>query len=145
MTATHRQVCFRHHGEACRVCDRSDNVVVHHRDGDATNDSPENLVPLCQSCHKHVHNGNRRDETMSALIDALERTPAPKFDPADFDGVPSGASVTVKETYEGYKYYYWQWRDGDTIRSRYIEPADDPAPKRQDDGSQTALDDWVTV
>lgn len=35
--------------------------------------------------------------------------------------VPSNASVTVK-TINGNRYRYWQWRDGEKIRSKYIEP-----------------------
>ena len=38
------------------------------------------------------------------------------------DGVPSGASVTVKEINDN-RYQYWQWRDGDKIKSKYIGPA----------------------
>jgi len=127
------------------LCDREDSIVVHHKDGDATNDAPENLVPLCQSCHKHVHNGNRHSERMSTLVDALRRAPRPEFDPRSFDDVPLSASVTVKETYDGYKYYYWQWRDGDTIRSKYIQPADDYQPEHEATGTQTSLDNWEAV
>ena len=39
------------------------------------------------------------------------------------DGVPAGASVTVKEINDN-RYRYWQWRDGDTIKSKYIGPAE---------------------
>lgn len=38
------------------------------------------------------------------------------------DGVPSKATITIKEI-NGNRYYYWQWRDGDKIRSRYEGPA----------------------
>lgn len=31
--------------------------VVHHRDGNPINDDPSNLITLCHSCHKLVHNG----------------------------------------------------------------------------------------
>lgn len=47
-------------------------------------------------------------------------------DPGDYEDVPdAGAYVTVKETKPGYRYYYWQWRDGDSWRNRYIAPVDD--------------------
>jgi len=36
--------------------------------------------------------------------------------------VPSGASVTIKEINDN-RYRYWQWRDGDKIKSKYIGPA----------------------
>ncbi|WP_267643711.1 hypothetical protein [Haloarchaeobius amylolyticus] len=48
-------------------------------------------------------------------------------DPADYEAVPAqGAYVTVKETKPGYRYYYWQWRAGDTWKNAYIGPVDPP-------------------
>ena len=35
--------------------------------------------------------------------------------------VPAKATITIKEI-SGHRYYYWQWRDGDKIRSRYKGP-----------------------
>jgi len=35
--------------------------------------------------------------------------------------VPSGASVTIKEINDN-RYRYWQWRDGEKIKSKYIGP-----------------------
>lgn len=52
-------------------------------------------------------------------------------DPADYDEVPAdGAYVTIKETKPGYRYYYWQWRAGDSWGNEYIAPVD---PKRGSD------------
>ena len=43
-------------------------------------------------------------------------------DPENYDDVPSGAYITVKETKPGYHYYYFQWRDGDSWENEYIAP-----------------------
>ena len=48
-------------------------------------------------------------------------------DPADYEDVPaSGAYITVKTTKEtgdkAYRYYYWQWREGDSWKNEYIAP-----------------------
>ena len=40
------------------------------------------------------------------------------------EGVPAKASTTIKEI-NGNRYYYWQWRDGDRVRSQYRGPVDD--------------------
>ena len=49
-------------------------------------------------------------------------------DPADYEDVPgSGAYITVKETKPGFTYFYWQWREGDTWKNKYIAPVN---PKR---------------
>ncbi|MFD1514205.1 hypothetical protein [Halomarina rubra] len=51
-------------------------------------------------------------------------------DPADYEDVPSnGAYVTVKTTKRSdgkrYRYYYWQWREGETWNNEYIGPVED--------------------
>lgn len=37
------------------------------------------------------------------------------------EGVPNKASLTVK-TINDNDYYYWQWREGDSIKSKYHKP-----------------------
>jgi hypothetical protein len=37
------------------------------------------------------------------------------------DDVPSGATLTIKEINDN-RYYYWQWRDGDRVKSKYKAP-----------------------
>jgi len=44
--------------------------------------------------------------------------------PDDLPGdVPAKATITIKEI-NGNRYYYWQWRDGETVRSQYKGPVD---------------------
>ena len=48
-------------------------------------------------------------------------------DPEDYEDVPTnGAYITVKTTKEtdekSYRYYYWQWREGDSSKNEYIAP-----------------------
>jgi hypothetical protein len=37
------------------------------------------------------------------------------------DEVPSKATITIKEI-NANRYYYWQWREGDKIKSKYKSP-----------------------
>jgi hypothetical protein len=37
--------------------------------------------------------------------------------------VPSKATITIK-TINGNRYYYWQWREGEKIKSKYKGPVD---------------------
>ncbi len=37
------------------------------------------------------------------------------------DDVPAKATITIKEINDN-RYYYWQWRDGDKIKSKYKAP-----------------------
>ena len=39
------------------------------------------------------------------------------------DGVPGKATLTKKKI-NGNEYWYWQWRDGEKIRSQYKGPVD---------------------
>jgi len=39
------------------------------------------------------------------------------------DDVPSKATITIKEINDN-RYYYWQWREGDQIKSKYKGPVD---------------------
>jgi len=37
------------------------------------------------------------------------------------DGVPAKATITIKEINDN-RYYYWQWRDGNQVKSQYKSP-----------------------
>jgi hypothetical protein len=37
------------------------------------------------------------------------------------DEVPSKATITIKEINDN-RYYYWQWREGEKIKSKYKSP-----------------------
>jgi hypothetical protein len=39
------------------------------------------------------------------------------------DDVPAKATITIKEINDN-RYYYWQWRDGDKVHSKYKGPVD---------------------
>lgn len=39
----------------CCVCLTSERIQIHHRDGHTENNSPENLMLLCEPCHKGIH------------------------------------------------------------------------------------------
>jgi hypothetical protein len=39
------------------------------------------------------------------------------------DDVPTKATITIKEINDN-RYYYWQWRDGERVRSKYKGPVD---------------------
>lgn len=48
-------------------------------------------------------------------------------DPTDYRDVPStGAYITIKTTKQTaeteYRYFYWQWREGDSWKNEYIAP-----------------------
>ncbi|GGL39818.1 hypothetical protein GCM10009037_24540 [Halarchaeum grantii] len=40
------------------------------------------------------------------------------------DDVPTRATLTIKEINDN-RYYYWQWREGDKVTSKYKGPVED--------------------
>lgn len=54
----YRETCFSEHGSECVVCGSGGDVIAHHVNGDRADNSPENLRPMCTSCHAEVHHGN---------------------------------------------------------------------------------------
>jgi len=52
-------------GNQCVLCLDSDKIHVHHIDGDATHNDPDNLVTLCERCHNRIHSiKNRHSKRM---------------------------------------------------------------------------------
>jgi len=42
----------------CEVCEKHFNkIYIHHKDGNKENNSQENLIVVCGSCHASIHNG----------------------------------------------------------------------------------------
>lgn len=52
---SYRTICFYYHKKVCVVCGEFRIVSVHHYDGNHSNNSPENLIPLCQTHHQYFH------------------------------------------------------------------------------------------
>jgi hypothetical protein len=62
----YRERALAEYGEQCQACDDTRQVVVHHIDEDRANNSLDNLIPLCRSCHTTVHVSDR---TLNDLLD----------------------------------------------------------------------------
>lgn len=42
----------------CEICGTKDNLEVHHKDCNRTNNFPSNLITVCESCHQRIHSKN---------------------------------------------------------------------------------------
>jgi hypothetical protein len=67
---------------------------------------------------------DEKERQLEAELEEQEVADRPKD--LDRDDAPSSATLTTKKI-SGNQYYYWQWREGDEIKSEYIRPVD---PKR---------------
>ena len=62
-----RGVILIRDGHRCRICGSEEYLHIHHRDGDPTNDRPDNLITLCERCHSRIHAQNGPDGTQPNL------------------------------------------------------------------------------
>jgi len=85
---------------------------------DALNEAtPEQLRNVAQYSEALAEHKEReaRLETEEDDTDVEER-------PDDLpDDVPAKATITIKEINDN-RYYYWQWREGDQVKSKYKSP-----------------------
>ena len=51
----YRVKCLAQKINACNVCGTTDDLLVHHVNGERSDNRLENLVPLCRECHGKVH------------------------------------------------------------------------------------------
>lgn len=61
-------------GYRCAECGRAGPLELHHRNGDRTDDRPENLRPLCETCHFAIHarrRGPDRSDWRAELVRRL--------------------------------------------------------------------------
>jgi len=58
---TYRRIAFEEYGmeKVCEKCGSKSRLSIHHRDRDRTNNSKENLMVLCSSCHSKHHNDRK--------------------------------------------------------------------------------------
>jgi len=53
--AGHRAKSRKMRGMVCEACGYQHDLHAHHKDGDYTNNSPENIQTLCTHCHGFWH------------------------------------------------------------------------------------------
>ncbi|WP_416841807.1 hypothetical protein [Haloferax sp. DFSO52] len=73
------------------------------------------VAKYAEQLAEHREREQRINEKERSNHDAVDR---PDDLPAD---VPTKATITVKEINDN-RYYYWQWREGDKIKSKYKGP-----------------------
>ncbi len=66
-----RQATFNRHGRKCVVCLDKGRIEVHHWRYQRTffQTTIEDLVPLCEACHRMVHRHNNHGLTKAELIE----------------------------------------------------------------------------
>jgi len=68
----YREKCLNKKGEYCHVCESTNDIRVHHIDGDRENNEIANLIPLCRTCHAKVHTKTDQTPEIDRLTEQLE-------------------------------------------------------------------------
>ncbi|MFC6793207.1 hypothetical protein ACFQFH_01355 [Halobaculum halobium] len=55
-----------------------------------------------------------RDANHQEVLERRIEAAGYSANPADYEGVPDRAYISIKEPQDGYKYAYWQWRSSPT-------------------------------
>mgnify|MGYP000297073770 CR=1 FL=1 len=92
---------------------------------------PKDLVDtLNESAPERLRNVSRYAEELAehkereARIEKKSENDDIEKRPDDLpDDVPPKATITIKEINEN-RYYYWQWREGEKIKSKYKSPVE---------------------
>ena len=71
MSNGYRQKALREKGRSCDICGASENIEVHHIDGNNANNDLENLIPVCRFHHNQIHSGKGDDERVQELAGEL--------------------------------------------------------------------------
>jgi predicted HTH transcriptional regulator len=109
----YREIAFALHGKECQRCGSNDEIEVHHRDRNRSNNSPENLEVLCHECHMDEHHEERSERA------SLHETPAEEL---VLDILKEGrvtAPYIAKET--GYSNAYARDILNDLVKHDHVE------------------------
>lgn len=86
-------ICFSFHKKECIICGEDKIVAVHHFDEDHSNNSPENLIPLCPTHHQYFHSKYRSlvDKQINNYRDSFIKNIPPRLRIISSTYVDSGA------------------------------------------------------
>lgn len=70
-TTPHR---FLYNGDwVCNDCGGTDNLAIHHINGDHNDNSQANLMCLCNSCHARLHISKRKRSATGQVLPVVDR------------------------------------------------------------------------
>ncbi len=85
----------------CRICKLKKNLLIHHIDSDIINNSKDNLMTVCKSCHEQIHSPSSLlplyEKIVSIEYDGYEETYDLEIDHPDHVFVANGMVVHNSE------------------------------------------------
>jgi len=103
----YRTKCLNQKINACNVCGCSDELQVHHVDGDRTNNQLSNLIPVCTECHKKIHYGVKKEKLNHRIEQLRSKLPTNKqsriYDGTGMDVTTVQCSKETRDRLSEYK------------------------------------------
>jgi len=114
----YRKRCIREHGEECVECGATEGIVVHHINGNRNNNDLENLIPVCDDCHRAIHSHSKQ---VAKWVQKLGKQPRDEAD------------TTIQVSEEVWEHLNKQREPGDVFddvlrQELNIKNGDDAAP-----------------
>jgi hypothetical protein len=95
----YREKCLSEKPERCVACGSTDDIQIHHKDADRSNDDIDNLIPLCLSCHSRLHNTNNPPDELKELHAALPKDNLPENPDGSMDRRSIGVKADTKQKF----------------------------------------------
>jgi hypothetical protein len=102
----YREKAIEEYGEVCKGCGSTEDVLVHHKNGDRSDNSLSNLIPLCNACHGKVH--ARSDEFPQLVRELGYRPRAPERTTVTVSGSFLDELYDRKERSDSYEDVLWR-------------------------------------
>jgi len=91
----YREKCLKQKINTCNICGDSDNLKVHHINGDRDDNRLKNLIPLCPKCHAKVHTKKDQGRQYDELTEKLPES-SYMDTPSDGEGT-DGTTIRIEK------------------------------------------------
>jgi len=108
----YRNKAYELYGKKCDRCGATENILVHHKDGNRLNNKEENLQVLCRKCHSKIHNEMFKierkfvgqgyiEQGMILMLKGLQRRFGLDISDVNFQQTPKRVARAYEEIFEG--------------------------------------------
>jgi ribosome-binding protein aMBF1 (putative translation factor) len=89
----YRETALVERGDECEICGSDADIRVHHVNGDRSDGSVENLLVVCDGCHRKIHTATDHGERWDTYTDKLSAADLYQKDSSGSDMVRRSVSI----------------------------------------------------